>query len=132
MPHYQEYLPEMAYSSGTGYFWATKAVAGDSLHVVFDVAANISRIVVETGHADHPMDILHSGYVLVSPSASRVHNGSVVCGSVKSVASFQNGIATAERLEGVLSFRVKCLKVTVEVSHEHWVLFNNIAVFLSR
>ena len=131
MPHYQDYLPQMAYSSGTSYFWATKAIAGDSLHVIFDVAQNLSRIVVETGNADHPMDILHSGQVFVSPSVTRVREGVVACESFQSVASFHNGIAIAERLETVVSFGVWCLKLTVEIDHDHWVLFANIAVFLS-
>jgi len=132
MPHHQGYLPDMAYSSGTGYFWATAAAAGDSLQVIFDVAQNLSRIVVRTGHADYPKDILHSGLVFVSPTVTKVKDGIFACDSSKSVASFQNGIAIAEHLETVLSFRVHCLKVTVEVKHDHWVLFANVAVFLAR
>jgi len=132
MPHYQDHSPEMAYSSGTGYFWATKAVAGDSLHIVFDIAQNLSRIVVQTGDADHPKDFLHSGHVFVSPAVTKVKEGVMACDSVMAVASFQSGVAIAERLETVLSFRVRCLKVTVEVDHNHWVLFANVAVFLSR
>ena len=131
MPHYQDYLPEMAYSSGTGYFWATKADAGDSIHVIFDVAQNLSRIVVQTGNTDHPKDILHFGHVLVSATVMRIREGIEMCGSTKSVASFNNGVAIAEHLETVVSFRVRCLKVTVEMNHDHWVLFANIAVFLN-
>jgi len=131
MPHYQDYLPEMAYSSGTGYFWATKAVAGDSMHVVFDAAQNLSRVVVQTGNTDHPKDILHSGQLLVSPTVMSIREGVETCGSTKSVASFKNGVAIAEHLETVVSFHVRCLKVSVDVDHDHWVLFANIAVFLN-
>ena len=132
MPHYQDFLPDMAYSSGTGYFWATKADTGDSLQVIFDVAQNLSRVVVQTGHADYPNDILHTGQVFVGSSVTKVKEGIASCDSTKSVASFQNGIAIVEHLEAVVSFRVQCLKVTVEVKHDNWVIFANVAVFLAR
>ena len=130
MPHYQDFTPDLAYSSGTGYFWATEADAGDSLQVIFDVAQNLSRVVVQTGHADYPNDVLHSGRLFVSPTVTRVR-GVVACDSAQSVASFHNGVAVAEHLETVLSFPVLCLKITVDVKHGHWVIFANVAVFLS-
>lgn len=132
MPYYQGYLPEMAYSSGTGFFWATRAIIGDSMHVVFDIAQNLSRIVVQTGNTDHPTDILHSGRVLAGSTVTRVGEGVMTCDSFQLVASFQNGVAVVEHLATVLSFPVRCLKVTVEVNHDNWVLFANIAVFLNR
>lgn len=122
----------MAYSSGTGYFWATKAVAGDSFAVVFDVSQNLSRVVVRTGNGDYPRDILHSGHVYVSPTVLRHKEQVVACESTKSIASFQNGIAIADQLESVLSFHVQCLKVSVDQPHDHWVLFANVAVFINR
>jgi len=132
MPHHKDFVPEMAYSSGTGYFWATEADTGDSLQIIFDLPQNLSRIVVRTGHVDYPNDVLHSGRIFVSPSVTRVRAGVMVCDSAKSVASFHNGVAVAERLETVLSFLVRCLKVFVEVKHDHWVLFADVAVFLTR
>lgn len=132
MPHYQDHSPEMAYSSGTGYFWATKAVAGDSVHIVFDVAQNLSRIVVQTGHSDHPQDILQSGRVFVGPTATKLREGVATCDSTQLVASFHNGVAIAERLETAVTFSVQCLKLIVDVNHDHWVLFANVAVFLAR
>jgi len=132
MPHYQYHSPEMAYSSGTSYFWATKVVTGDSLLVVFDVAQNLSHVVVQTGNIDYPKDILHSGHVYVSPTVTRVKEQIVACDSTKSIASFQNGIAIADHLETVLSFSVQCLKVIAEQHHDHWVLFANVAVFVNK
>jgi len=132
MPHHQQHSPEMAYSSGTGYFWATKAVAGDSLLVVFDVAQNLSHVIIRTGNNDYPGDILHSGHVYVSPTVLRHKEKIVSCESTKSIASFQNGIAFANELESVLSFHVQCLKVSIEQPQDHWVLFANVAVFVNR
>ena len=132
MPHYRDHSAEMAYSSGTGYFWATKVDTGDSLLVVFDVAQNLSRIVVKTGNTEHPTDFLHSGRVYVSQAVTKVSERIVTCDSGKSVASFQNGVAIADQLESVLSFHVRCLQVTVEEHHDHWVLFANVAVFVNR
>jgi len=132
MPHYRDHSAEMAYSSGTGYFWATKVDTGDSLLVVFDVAQNLSRIVVKTGNTEHPTDFLHSGRVYVSQAVTKVSDRIVTCDSGKSVASFQNGVAIADKLESVLSFHVRCLQVTVEEHHDHWVLFANVAVFVNR
>jgi len=132
MPQYRDHSPEMAYYSGTGYFWATKAVAGDSLHVIFDIAQNLSRIIVQTGHSDHPKDILHSGHLSVSPSVMSLKKDIVSCDSPKSVAVFHDGAAVGDHLETVLSFLVKCIQVTVDVNHDHWVVFANVAVYLSR
>lgn len=132
MPQYQDYSPEMAYSSGTGYFWATEAVAGDSLHVIFDVVHNLSSVIVQTGNTDHPKDVLDSGHVFVSPNVTKVREEIVACDSTKLVASFENGVAVAEHLETLLSFDVRCVKVRVEVNHDHWVVFANVAVFVSR
>jgi len=132
MPHYQDHIPELAYTSGTGYFWATKAVVGDSLQIVFDATQNLSRVVIRTGNDDHPTDSLISGHVFAGPSASVASGGAVSCDVTESVASFQNGVAMAEHLETVLPFRVKCVKVTVEADHDHWVLFASVAVFLNK
>ena len=132
MPNYHDYTADLAYSSRVSYFWATEANAGDSLQVIFDVAQNLSRIVVQTGHADHPNDILHSGRIFVSPTVTRVKDGVVACDSAQSVALFHNGVAIAEHLETVLSFLVQCLKITVEVKHDHWIVFADVAVFLTR
>ena len=132
MPYYQDHSPEMAYSSGTGFFWATKVFAGDSLLVIFDIAQNLSHVVIKTGNSDHPKDILDSGHVYVGPTVTRVNERIVVCDSAELIASFKNGVAVADSVASVLSFHVQCLKVTVEEHHDHWVLFANIAVFVAR
>jgi alpha-1,3-mannosylglycoprotein beta-1,4-N-acetylglucosaminyltransferase C len=130
MPHFKGHLPEMAYSSGNGYFWATKSNTGDSVHVIFDVAQNLSRIVVLTGSPDSPADALDKGSVYISSSVTVSAKGQKICEQPgQLVAVFSDGHAVAEQLEETVHSLTRCIIITVDSDQNHWVLFARIAVF---
>lgn len=132
MPHFDMHTAEMAYGSGSGFFWATKVQANDTIHVVFDSEQHdLVRIVVATGNEKNPKDILEDGSVLIGSNVTRIDlkSGTANCENLQKVASFKEGQATADNWQHEASFAVRCIQIRVDSSQQHWAVFSRIAIF---
>lgn len=132
MRAFEKYTPDLAYSPGNGYFWASGLSQNDSLYVIFDSDQVLEGIVVETGDVKHPKDVLNVGWVEASPKVRDmdVQKKTVVCENLTKIAVFRNGRAEAVHLSRVLSEKTRCLRVVVGASQSQWVIFYQIAVFV--
>ncbi|XP_059150146.1 alpha-1,3-mannosyl-glycoprotein 4-beta-N-acetylglucosaminyltransferase B-like isoform X2 [Physella acuta] len=65
----QTYLDKDIYTAynGDGIFWASSPKIGDVIDFVFDQPANLHRIVITSGNADHEGDILRDASIEVLP-----------------------------------------------------------------
>lgn len=131
-PH-ESHSPELAYGSGSGYFWAKNPKPGEALYIVFDNNEKIDRIVVETGHPDHQQDFLRRGNVEVSPKLLRVDGQKVTCADWRVVAEVKDGRADVANVTQAVGHRLtRCLKVTVTAEQSQWIVFSQIAVFVFK
>ena len=124
-------MPEPIRLSGQ-YFWAKDPKPGDSLYIVFDTAEKLDRVVVETGHPDHPNDFLRNGSLEASPKLLRIDNEKVMCADWRVIAysADRGGAIDAKNLTQVLGGRrTKCLKISIAQYQSQWIVFNQIAVF---
>lgn len=134
MPPFEGNTAELAYSSGSGFFWAAKVEAGDAIFVMFEEPQTIRKIVVETGDPKHPDDYLRSGSVFVGSKVGplRLQEPDKICAGTVLVSSFVNGRALIESPEGKVKADIRCVKILVNESQANWVAFYQIAVFVVR
>ena len=130
MPHHGLTEAGACYGSRTGVFWVTTALMGDTLTVVFASTTRVGRVVVETGDAERPEDLLDDGVVELAPardaSPSDAKPTPPVCGRFRAVARFAAGRVDVRALNATC----KCVRVRVTDAQTHWVLFQQIAVFV--
>lgn len=134
MPCHAGDEPEMAYSSGTGFFWATRVMAHDSIFVLFEDPVVLRRVLVHTGSPASPGDILGAGSLLVSDAVSHfdVTNRTARCDNLVSVGQFFNATIDVDKLDERVKKATKCLVVRVDETEKHWVVFSQIAVFVVK
>lgn len=60
--------------------------------------------------------------------------GNYVCHKnfVRVASEFIDGVADCNDLDRPLDFPIKCIKVTITENQNSWIIFREIAVFLSR
>ncbi|XP_035672330.1 alpha-1,6-mannosyl-glycoprotein 4-beta-N-acetylglucosaminyltransferase-like [Branchiostoma floridae] len=133
IPIFRQFKPQLAYSAEPGYFWAKSPLAGQAFFILFEDAARLSRIVIETGSAEHPTDVLENGTLEASARLLSVNelDNTPYCSDYVKLGDFKNGrIETVtQSREGLGSFEVKCLKVTVTKDQQVWLLVKEIAVW---
>lgn len=137
MAPFEGHTPDLAYSSGSGFFWAAKVVAGDVLLVVFDDEHRLAKVVVETGCPQHPNDrvgeaTLHVGFTdeVAETDPSKTDD---VCANATFVSRFADGRTEVGSLDERFERRAaRCLKVAITEGQSNWVVFYQIAVFLAR
>ncbi|XP_019623540.1 PREDICTED: alpha-1,3-mannosyl-glycoprotein 4-beta-N-acetylglucosaminyltransferase C-like [Branchiostoma belcheri] len=133
IPVFRQFKPQLAYSAEPGYLWAKSPLAGQAFFVLFEDPARLARIVVETGSVEHSTDVLENGTLEASPRLVSVNelDNTPYCAEYVKLGEFENGrveVMTRSR-EGLGSFEVKCLKVTVNRDQQVWMLVKEIAVW---
>ena len=134
MPFFKDHPPDLSYNSGSGYFWATKVVAGDYIYVLFKDDQHVKSLIVETGNEKNPTDKLDAGTVYLSQKVIMFDEkkGTVNCGNMQWVANFTDGRAETQSLETVVTWPVSCIKISVNNTQKKWVAFTQIAVFVVK
>ncbi|EDV25630.1 uncharacterized protein TRIADDRAFT_55928 [Trichoplax adhaerens] len=134
MKVFKQHTPELCYGKSPGYFWAANPQKGDTLLIKFHVEHRIKRLVVATGMDKSKKDILPSAEIRVSGTAAQKVNGEYVCHKnfVTVTSEFIDGVADCNDLDRPLDFPVKCIKVIISENQNSWIIFREIAVFLSR
>ncbi|KAI8483436.1 Alpha-1,3-mannosyl-glycoprotein 4-beta-N-acetylglucosaminyltransferase C [Branchiostoma belcheri] len=133
IPVFRQFKPQLAYSAEPGYFWAKSPLAGQAFFVLFEDPARLARIVIETGSVEHSTDVLENGTLEASPHLVSVNelDNTPYCSEYVKLGEFVNGrveVVTGNR-QGLGSFEVKCLKVTVNRDQQVWMLVKEIAVW---
>ncbi|ELT89848.1 hypothetical protein CAPTEDRAFT_200535 [Capitella teleta] len=128
--HYNDYVPDLAYSSGSGYFWATQAKVGDTVTVVFNTNHRLHRVRVMTGNKAKPRDILRHGVLWASDSVTRYERERNVVhyGEKYHLGNFSYGQVDVNNLESVLSVPMRCIVIEVTESQSQWIVFFHIGV----
>ena len=128
---HESYTADLAYGSGSGYFWARSPKQGDTFTIVFDQTVRLKRVAVATGHEVHPRDILKHGIVEASPKLLRATETTAMCADWRRVGQLESGILNATDLDQLLGGKLtKCLKITVTNNQTEWIVIHQIAVFL--
>ncbi len=133
MKPYDTYTPDLAYGSGSGYFWAKDAKRGDAFYIIFESDEKLKRVVVETGHEKHPDDIIRNGILEASPKVLKMDGYKVTCADWRTIGDFQQGRVDADHLDKKLGGRsTRCLKITITQGQSEWVLIHQVAVFVRK
>ena len=132
MEHYGTYFAQLAYASGSGYFWAQNPKMGDSISIVFDQPQNVTRLVVETGNSEHPTDTLHAGTIEASSTLIKIAEttGRAVCAEPRLICHFKDGRCDVTEVTTKVKGFVRCVTITVTGNQEGWAVFDQIAVFV--
>ena len=133
MVPFGENIPDLAYASGSGFFWAKDPQVGQYYGVVLDSNEAVKRIYVETGTNAHPTDTLKEGKLEVGfakDSAQQVDKLSE-CANWASIGEI---LAGRVEVENVMTFTrnrsIRCFRVTITKPQQDWVALKQIAVFL--
>jgi len=134
MPNHKENVVDMAYSSGSGFFWAKHVSTGDAIYVIFEQAVVLQRVMVLTGSMASPDDRMGAGSILLGASVSSVDatSQSAVCNGLVSVGSFVNGTADVQNLNERITTATACVIVRSDETLDRWVVFSQIAVFVVK
>ena len=132
MQHHENSLVQLAYASGSGFFWAKDPRMGDSISIVFEQPQTITQVVVETGNEQHPVDVLHGGTVELSRTLIKLDEraGRAVCGDPRVIGHLQNGRCNIQNVTTLFKTTAKCLLVTVTANQDNWIVFDQIGVFV--
>ena len=133
MEHFGSYLPQLCYSSASGFFWAKKPMEGDVLILIFNEPTLISRIAITTGSQQHPSDTLIKGNVALSPTLVRGAGNSKEtmlpkCGVYTEIGVFEKGQFDA-KVDEIYSGKVSCLRILVQMSQDQWMVVREIAIW---
>jgi alpha-1,3-mannosylglycoprotein beta-1,4-N-acetylglucosaminyltransferase C len=131
IPHFETHTVDLAYGSGSGFFWGTSINTNDTIFVIFEEDQHLTKIIVETGNDQNPKDQLVNGSVLISGKVSIMNQSdkTAVCDDPEVVAVFKDGRAIVEALTDKIT---RCLMIRVDSSQTKWVVFSQIAVFLKK
>lgn len=128
MKGFGQFTSELAYASGSGYFWAEKPQLGDTIQVLFEEPQHLEGIGIQTGNVAHPSDYLEAGTVEVSGKILSDRGTVATCADPILLGNFTSGQFEQHRL--MLPKPVQCLTITVTRPQEHWIVFNQIAIFV--
>ena len=118
-----EYGPESSFNSSGDYFWAVNPRENDTLSVIFKEKQNVKSILVETGTAKKPNDILQEGTLCVSQGTDGMHT--IDCINPVELCKFSKGKCT---YEGNTLKEIRCIVITVTKSQKDWIIFTQIRV----
>jgi alpha-1,3-mannosylglycoprotein beta-1,4-N-acetylglucosaminyltransferase C len=132
--HYQDYAPDLAYASGSGYFWATNVKRGDKVTVVFNQSHRLHRVRVITGNKAKPRDILLRGTLWACDAVRQYDQQTnvVVYGTKFPLANFTAGAVDVNNLESRLSSPMRCIVIEITEDHSRWIVFFHIGVQVSN
>lgn len=129
MKPYAENVPDLAYSGGNGFFWAVSPRKDQSLTIIFEKSEMLNRVVVETGNGKHPLDILQSAVLEVSPAVTN----STTCQTYIELGLLNQGRFDHSELNQTLSGKqTKCLRLRILADQKNWAVIDQIAVFLPK
>lgn len=133
LKYFRDYIPDLAYSSGSGYFWAMAPRKGDTVHVIFDVGHRLHRIRVSTGNKARPKDILRNGVLWVSPTFHRIDlsRNLVECGNKHQLGKFSHGQIDVNNLEAKLNVTIRCITIEITENQHQWIVFFHIGIQVS-
>lgn len=134
MPPFESNTVDLAYSSGSGFFWAAKVEAGNMICVVFEQKQQLSKVVVETGSEKNPNDRINNGTVFIGLKVGpmSLNAADKICEDIVPISNFVNGRAEASLLDKGLTAPSSCIKILVTESQTNWVVFYQIAVFIVK
>lgn len=134
MPPFESNTVDLAYSSGSGYFWAAKVEAGNIICLVFEQKQQLSKIIVETGSEKSPDDRLRNGTVFVGSKVGpmSLNEADKICEEIVPISHFVNGRAEADLVNKGFTASVSCIKILVTETQANWVVFYQIAVFVVK
>ena len=138
MKPFEQWLPSLAYGSGSGFFWASNVKEGDWLVIAFNTPVRLKRIIIETGHPKSRKDQLLNGTLEWSPRVIKLDEKTqqVTCSSLQKLGTFVDGHLDVGGLDSTSSptggAPVNCLRVVIGKGQKDWVVFNQVAVFVNR
>ena len=96
---------------------------GDWFIITFNAVANVKKLTILTGSNAYKSDVIFGGKVEAGEESHVATGGK--CLDYNYLGSFANGTFEAEHLQ-----RVKCLRLTVTVKQDKWLLLREIKVFV--
>ena len=108
-----EYGPESSFNSSGDYFWAVNPRENDTLSVIFKEKQNVKSILVETGTAKKPNDILQEGTLWVSQGTDGMHTND--CMNPVELCKFSKGKCL---YEGNMLKGIRCIVINVKKSQK--------------
>lgn len=128
---HETYSADLAYGSGSGYFWAHSPREGDAYTVVFEQSVRLARVAVVTACEQHMNDYLRHGLLQASPKMLRTTANGAVCADWRTLGTLEEGQLDVTELDEVLSGRTtQCLKLAVTQNQTEWLVLHQIAVFV--
>lgn len=117
---------EKAFNEKEGFTWLQTPKEGDSFTMEFKEPLRISRVLIATGS---PLfrDTLTST-VLMACGTDAVTKSCDESQCIK-IGNFVDPILDAKKLENVISFPTKCLKLEVTSEIKHWVIIREISIW---
>ena len=126
----------MAYTEGLkNYFWGKNPKINDTFFVLFTKPVTLAKLAIETGHPLQRNDYLRHGQVDVSLSAIMTDVTQPVacqCKDYVTLGKFQEGRFEQTKLDSIINFPVKCLRILITKSQEEWIIIHQIAVSVKK
>ncbi|XP_078452869.1 alpha-1,3-mannosyl-glycoprotein 4-beta-N-acetylglucosaminyltransferase C-like [Lampetra fluviatilis] len=122
---FEDYRPEKAYSTESGYFWGKTPVAGDYFTLKFVKPQKVDAIEVLTSSVDRKNDGLKAGYLEVGS-----HTKEQSCSSFKMLGHFVHGEFRAQTLSETIPFKIDCIRINVIRNQTEWLIIRSISIFL--
>lgn len=127
MSVYKDHIPNLAWASGSGFFWGRTPEIGNHLTVVFRDSVVVTRITVETG--SEGKDLLDSAVVELGSDPVATEKGEKTCQQFHTLGKMENGLFEMQEVEKKKNdSSSSCLRIRVTTNQKDWVIIRKIRI----
>ncbi|OCT82053.1 alpha-1,3-mannosyl-glycoprotein 4-beta-N-acetylglucosaminyltransferase C [Xenopus laevis] len=128
---YLDHVADNVCFVGPNFFWGKDLTPSSHFTMVFQKPINIEKVTIITGSADHPGDVLRSGYVQLGQQKV-TDNGHQTCKDFTNIGDFHSGVFSNNNINNPMGGNIDCLKVHVSATQEHWLLIQKVGVWIRK
>uniref|UniRef100_S4RJ66 Mgat4 family member C n=1 Tax=Petromyzon marinus TaxID=7757 RepID=S4RJ66_PETMA len=123
---FEDYRPEKAYSTESGYFWGKTPVAGDYFMLKFVEPQNIDVIEVLTSSFERKNDGLKAGLLQVGTNVDKQS-----CLSFITLGHFVHGEYRERNISTIVPFKIGCIRINVTMTQTEWIIIRSISIWVA-
>ncbi|XP_032804684.1 alpha-1,3-mannosyl-glycoprotein 4-beta-N-acetylglucosaminyltransferase C-like [Petromyzon marinus] len=124
---FEDYRPEKAYSTESGYFWGKTPVAGDYFMLKFVEPQNIDVIEVLTSSFERKNDGLKAGLLQVGTNVDKQS-----CLSFITLGHFVHGEYRERNISTIVPFKIGCIRINVTMTQTEWIIIRSISIWVAH
>ncbi|KAG9475907.1 hypothetical protein GDO78_004003 [Eleutherodactylus coqui] len=129
MKIYKDNIPANVCFQGSSFFWGIEIDSGNYFTMVLERPADIQKVAILTGNAEHPKDVLKSGYVQLG---RRKEQNEESCKTFTKIGEFENGTFLLDNIDHATGGSIDCLKIQVSAPQADWLIIQKVGIWVRK